>query len=362
MRQSIKSARNRCFGAPKAGAATGGRYTPPAMNRRAAITSIGRYLPPRVLDNEYFEQFVETNDVWIRTRTGIVTRHHAEKGVATSDLATAAARECLERRGLGAEEIDLIVVATITPDMLFPATACIVQANLGATRAWGFDLSAACSGFVYALCVGAQFIESGAHKRVLVIGAEIMSSVLDFQDRATCVLFGDGAGAILLEPTEADEGLVAFTHEVDGTGAGYLQMPAGGSLHPSSHETIDKRMHYVKQEGQTVFKYAVRKMAEASVAVVAKAGLRNDDIDLFIPHQANIRIIDAAQARLDLPDAKVVKNIAKYGNTTAATIPLGMYTALEEKRLRKGDNLLMTSVGAGFTVGAAIVRWSDLSL
>jgi 3-oxoacyl-[acyl-carrier-protein] synthase-3 len=332
------------------------------MNRRAAITSIGRYLPPRVLENKYFEQFFATNDEWIRTRTGIVTRHHAEKGVPTSDLAAEAARECLERRGIGADEIDLIVVATVTPDMMFPATACVVQAKIGASRAWGFDLSAACSGFVYALCAGAQFIESGAQKKVLVIGAEVMSSILDFQDRATCVLFGDGAGAVLLEPTEADEGLIAFTNEVDGEGACHLRMPAGGSLHPPTHETIDQRMHYVKQEGQAVFKYAVRKMAEASVAAVDKAGLRNHDIDLFIPHQANIRIIDAAQERLGLPDSKVVKNISKYGNTTAATIPLGMYTALEEKRLRKGDNLLMTSVGAGFTVGSAVLRWSDLSL
>lgn len=332
------------------------------MTRRAAITSIGRYLPPRVLENKYFEQFVATNDEWIRTRTGIVTRHHAEKGVPTSDLATAAARECLERRGVRADEIDLIVVATVTPDMIFPATACVVQAKLGATKAWGFDLSAACSGFVYALSVGAQFIESGAHQRVLVIGAEVMSSILDFQDRTTCVLFGDGAGAVLLEPTDADEGLIAFTHEVDGSGACHLQMPAGGSLHPPTHATIDNRMHYVRQEGQAVFKYAVRKMAEASVTAVDKAGLHNDDIDLFIPHQANIRIIDAAQARLGLPDSKVVKNISKYGNTTAATIPLGIYTALEEQRLKKGDNLLMTSVGAGFTVGSAVLRWSDLSL
>ena len=332
------------------------------MTRRAAITSIGRHLPPRVLDNKYFEQFVATNDEWIRTRTGIVTRHHADKGVATSDLAVAAARECLERRGVKAEEIDLIVVATVTPDMIFPATACLVQTKLGATRAWGFDLSAACSGFVYALAVGAQFIESGAHQKVLVIGAEVMSSILDFQDRTTCVLFGDGAGAVLLEPTEADEGLITFTNEVDGSGACHLQMPAGGSLHPPTHETIDQRLHYIKQEGQAVFKYAVRKMAEVSVAAVLKAGLRNEDVDVFIPHQANIRIIDAAQARLGLPESKVVKNIAKYGNTTAATIPLGMYTALEEKRLKKGDNLLMASVGAGFTVGAAIVRWSDLSL
>lgn len=339
-----------------------GRYTPPAMNRRAAITSIGRYLPPRVLDNKHFEQFVATSDEWIRTRTGIVTRHHAEKGVPTSDLATAAARECLERRGIGAAEIDLIVVATVTPDMIFPATACVVQAKLGASRAWGFDLSAACSGFVYALVVGAQFIESGAHKKVLVIGAEVMSSILDFEDRTTSVLFGDGAGAVLLEPTAEDEGLIAFTNEVDGEGACHLHMPAGGSLHPPSHETIDKRMHFVRQDGQVVFKYAVRKMAEASVAAVEKAGLRNEDVDLFIPHQANIRIIDAAQARLGLPDDKVVKNISKYGNTTAATIPLGIYTALEEKRLEKGDNLLMTSVGAGFTVGSALLRWSDLTL
>ncbi len=332
------------------------------MTRRAAITSIGRYLPPRVLDNKYFEQFAATNDEWIRTRTGIVTRHHAEKGVPTSDLATAAARECLERRGIGAEEIDLIVVATVTPDMIFPATACVVQTKLGASKAWGFDLSAACSGFVYALVVGAQFIESGAHKKVLVIGAEVMSSILDLEDRSTSVLFGDGAGAVLLEPTTEDEGLIAFTNEVDGEGACHLNMPGGGSLHPPSHETIDKRMHFVRQDGQIVFKYAVRKMAEASVAAVEKAGLTNEDIDLFIPHQANIRIIDAAQARLGLPDNKVVKNISKYGNTTAATIPLGIYTALEEKRLKKGDNLLMTSVGAGFTVGSAILRWSDLTL
>ena len=329
---------------------------------RAAITSIGRFLPARVLDNKYFEQFVATNDEWIRTRTGIVTRHHAEKGTPTSDLATEAARECLERRGISASEVDLIIVATVTPDMMFPATACVVQNKLGASKAWGFDLGAACSGFVYALSVGAQFIESGAHTKVLVIGAEVMSSILDFEDRATCVLFGDGAGASLLEPTEADEGVIAFAHEVDGSGVRHLHMPAGGSLHPPSHDTVSQRMHFVKQEGQAVFKYAVRKMAEVSLAAVTKAGLGNEDIDLFIPHQANIRIMDAAQARLGLPDAKVVKNIAKYGNTTAATIPLGIYTALEEKRLKKGANLLMASVGAGFTVGSILVRWSDLTL
>ncbi|MBK5255730.1 MAG: ketoacyl-ACP synthase III [Vicinamibacteria bacterium] len=332
------------------------------MPPRAAITSIGRYLPPRVLDNKYFEQFVATNDEWIRTRTGITTRHHAEKGVGSSELATPAARECLERRGLGPDEIDLIIVATVTPDMMFPATACLLQANLGATRAWAFDLSAACSGFVYALTVGAQFVESGAHKRVLVVGVDVMSSILDFQDRTTCILFGDGAGAVLLEPAEDGTGLLAFTHEVDGTGGAYLHMPAGGSLRPPSHETVDQKLHFIRQEGQAVFKYAVRKMAEASVLAVEKAGLQNKDIDLFIPHQANIRIIDAAQTRLGLPDSKVIKNIAKYGNTTAATIPLGIYTALEEKRLKKGDNLLMTAVGAGFTVGSAVLRWSTLTL
>ena len=336
-------------------------YSTALMTRRAAITSIGRSLPPRVLDNKHFEQFVATNDEWIRTRTGIVTRHHAEKGVGTSELATAAARECLERRGIGADDIDLIIVATITPDMMFPATACLVQASLGAAKAWGFDLSAACSGFVYALTVGAQFVERGAHQRVLVVGADVMSSILDFQDRTTSVLFGDGAGAVLLEPAEDDSGLLAFTHESDGSGGRHLHMPGGGSLHPASHETVDQRMHFVKQEGPPVFKYAVRKMAEASFLAVEKAGLRNEDIDLFIPHQANIRIIEAAQARLGLPDSKVVKNIAIYGNTTAATIPLGIYTALEENRLKKGDHLLMTAVGAGFTVGSAVLRWSTLT-
>ncbi len=331
------------------------------MPRLAAITSIGRYLPPRVLDNKHFEKLVATNDEWIRTRTGITTRHHAEKGVGCSTLASAAARECLERRGISAAEIDLIIVATVTPDMIFPVTACLVQNQIGASKAWGFDISAACSGFVYALTVGAQFIESGTAKKVLVIGADVMSSILDFQDRTTCILFGDGAGAVLLEPSEKGDGLLAYTHEVDGSGGAYLNMPAGGSLLPPSHETVDKRLHFIRQEGQAVFKYAVRKMAEASVQVVEKAGLKNEDVDLFIPHQANIRIIEAAQARLGLPDSKVVKNIAIYGNTTAATVPLGIYTALEEKRLKPGDNLVMTAVGAGFTVGSAVLRWSSLA-
>lgn len=329
---------------------------------RAAITSIGRYLPPNVLDNAHFEKLVATNDEWIRTRTGIATRHHAAPGTGASDLAVKAAQECLERRGLAASDVDLIIVATVTPDMVFPATACLVQTKIGATRAWGFDLSAACSGFVYALVTGAQFIESGSHRRVLVIGVDVMSSILDLEDRTTCVLFGDGAGAVLLEPSEDDSGCLAFANEVDGSGAMHLHMPAGGSLRPASHATVDARGHYVKQDGQFVFKYAVRKMAEASLSVIAKAGLRPEDIDLFVPHQANIRIIESAQARLGLPEDKIVKNIKRYGNTTAATIPLGIYSALEDKRLRKGHLLLMTSVGAGFTVGAVIVRWSSCSL
>jgi 3-oxoacyl-[acyl-carrier-protein] synthase-3 len=326
---------------------------------RAAITSIGRYLPPRRLDNAHFRQYVETNDEWIRTRTGIVTRHHADPGTGASDLALPAARECLERRGIGADEVDLIVVGTVTPDMIFPATACLVQTKLGASKAWGFDLSAACSGFVYSVLVGAQFIESGAHRRVLVIGVDVMSSILDFKDRTTCILFGDGAGAVLLEPETDGSGFLGFVNEVDGSGSQHLQMPAGGSVKPPSHATVDAREHFVRQDGQFVFKFAVRKMAEASVAAVEKAGLTPEGVDLFVPHQANIRIIDSAQARLGLPDAKVVKNIAQYGNTTAATIPLGIYTALEEKRLKPGHHLLMTSVGAGFTVGSAVVRWSS---
>ncbi len=327
---------------------------------RAAITSLGRYVPEKVLTNNDLATIVETSDEWIRTRTGIQRRHVAEPGTPTSELAVRAARECLERRGVSPAEIDLIIVATITPDMLFPATACIVQDKLKATRAWGFDMLAACSGFLYALTQGAQFIQSGAHRKVLVIGAEVMTSILNYKDRATCVLFGDGAGAALLEPASDGSGLIDFLHEVDGSGGCYLRMPGGGSLNPTTHATVDAAMHYVHQEGQHVFKYAVRKMAEASVHVLERNGLAADAADLFVAHQANIRIIDAAQQRLGLPDAKVVKNIHEYGNTTAATIPLALATALDERRLKAGDLVLMTSVGAGFTVGAALLRWTGV--
>jgi 3-oxoacyl-[acyl-carrier-protein] synthase-3 len=324
---------------------------------RARITSLGRYVPERVMTNADLEKIVDTSDEWIRTRTGIRQRHVAEPGTPTSELAVRAARECLERRGVSPAELDLIIVATVTPDMIFPATACIVQDKLKATRAWGFDISAACSGFVYALVQGAQFVATGAHKKVLVIGAEVMTSILNYKDRATCVLFGDGAGAVLLEPSDDDTGLLGFVHEVDGSGGCYLRMPAGGSALPASHATVDQGLHYVYQEGQHVFKYAVRKMADASVAVLEKVGLTADDVALLVPHQANVRIIDAAQQRLGLPDAKVVKNIDRYGNTTAATIPLALGTALDERRLAHGDVIVLAAVGAGFTVGAAALRW-----
>jgi 3-oxoacyl-[acyl-carrier-protein] synthase III len=304
---------------------------------------------------------VDTSDEWIRTRTGICERRYAEPGTPTSELALRAARECLERRGIGPEELDLIIVATVTPDMLFPATACVLQDKLGATRAWGFDISAACSGFLYALTMGAQFVQTGSHRKVLVVGADVMTSILDFQDRATCILFGDGAGAVLLEPSTEGDGILDFMHEVDGSGGTYLKMPAGGSQLPPSHDTVEKRLHYVHQEGAHVFKYAVRKFAEVSLQLLERNRVVTGDVDLFVAHQANVRIIDAARERLGLPEAKVVKNIHKYGNTTAATIPLALGCALDDERLKQGHLVLMASVGAGFTVGTALLRWSGLA-
>ena len=329
--------------------------------RRACITALGTYVPEKVLTNADLEQIVDTSDEWIRTRTGIERRHVVEPGTPASEIAVPAAREALRRRGIGPEEVDLIIVATVTPDMLFPATACIVQDKLGASRAWGFDVSAACSGFVYALTMGAQFIQTGAHRRVLVIGADVMTSILDYEDRSTCVLFGDGAGAVLLEPGEDGTGILDFNHEVDGSGACYLKMPAGGSQRPASRETVDERLHYVKQQGQHVFKYAVRKFAESAEQILLRNDFTGTDVDLFVAHQANIRIIEAAQHRMGLPDARVVKNIHEYGNTTAATIPLALGTALDEKRLKRGDLVLLTAVGAGFTAGSVLLRWSGVS-
>jgi 3-oxoacyl-[acyl-carrier-protein] synthase-3 len=330
----------------------------PHAFRRAKISALGTYVPPRVLTNADLEKMVETSDEWITSRVGIRERHILEKGKATSDMAVEAARRCLAQRGIGPTEIEAIIVATVTPDMLFPATACLVQDKLGAIGAWGFDLSAACSGFVYALQVGCKLVESGAHSKVLVIGADTMSSILDYTDRTTCVLFGDGAGAVLIEPAaEGETGMIDFVHEVDGSGGCSLHMPAGGSLNPPSHETIDKRMHYVHQDGQAVYKFAVRKMVETTTRVLDRNGVTPEDLSLFVPHQANRRIIDSSAERLGLPQEKVVINIDRYGNTTAATIPLAMNTALEENRLKKGDLVLIASVGAGFTVGAALLRW-----
>jgi len=329
--------------------------------QRVKISALGVYVPPRLLTNDDLSRMVDTNDEWIMSRVGIKERHIADKGVATSDLAAQAARCALAQRGIGADELDAIIVATVTPDMMFPATACLVQDKIGAKKVWGFDLQAGCSQFVYALQVGAQFVETGAHKKVMVIGADVMSSIIDYTDRATCVLFGDGAGAVILEPTsQADDslGLIDFMHEVDGSGGCSLYMPGGGSLHPSSHETVDKKMHVVHQDGQAVFKFAVRKMAESCVEILKRNNLTGDDIDLMIPHQANLRIIQATADRLKLPPEKVVINIDRYGNTTGATIPLAMHTAIEEGRLKKGSLVLLAAVGAGFTVGTTLLRWA----
>ena len=330
----------------------------PRNSVRAKISAVGTYVPPRLLTNADLEKMVATNDEWITERTGIRERHIVEKGVATSDLAAEAARRCLAKRGLEPSDLDTIIVATVTPDMLFPASACLVQEKLGAKGAWGFDLSAACSGFPYALQVGAKLVESGVHKRVMVIGADVMSSIIDYTDRTTCVIFGDGAGAVLIEPCEEGEvGLIDFWHEIDGSGAVSLNMPAGGSHLPASHETVDNKQHFVHQDGQAVYKFAVRKMAEAAETVLARNGIEGSDLNCFIPHQANKRIILSTAERLKMPLDRVVINIDRFGNTTAGTIPLAMNTALEEGRLKKGDLVLLASVGAGFTVGATLLRW-----
>ncbi len=326
---------------------------------RAKITSLGTYVPPRLLTNKDLERLVETSDEWIMQRVGIQERHIVEKGVATSDLAVEAAKCALMKRGIKPEEVEAIIIGTVTPDMFFPATACIVQDKLGAKAAWGFDLSAACSAFVYALQTGAQFINTGAHKKVLVIGADVMSSIIDYTDRATCVIFGDGAGAVLLEPAkEGEEGIIDFLHYVDGSGGCSLYMPGGGSLNPSTHETVDKKMHYVHQDGQAVFKYAVRNMADVCDRLLKRNHVDPKDIDCFIPHQANLRIMKATAERLGMrPEAPII-NIDRFGNTTAATIPLAMQTAIDEGKLKKGSLVLLASVGAGFTTGATLLRWA----
>lgn len=325
---------------------------------RAKISALGTYVPPRLLTNADLEKMVETSNDWIMERVGIRERHIVDKGVATSDLAVEAARRALAERGMDVGQVEAIIVGTVTPDMFFPSTACLVQHKLGGKGIWGFDVSAACSAFVYALQAGAQFIATGTHKRVLVIGADVMSSIIDYTDRATCVIFGDGAGAVLLEPADDSLGLIDFLHEVDGSGGCSLYMPGGGSLHPSSHETVEEKMHVVHQDGQAVFKYAVRKMGELCAKLLERNGLTAKDVDAFIPHQANKRIITATADRLGLAPEKVIINIERFGNTTAGTIPLAMETARQEGKLKKGNLVLLASVGAGFTAGASLLRWA----
>ncbi len=325
---------------------------------RAKITALGTYVPPRLLTNADLEKMVETSDQWIIERVGIRERHIVDKGVATSDLGVQAAKRALAERGIAPSDLEAIIVATVTPDMLFPCSACLVQHKLGAKRVWGFDLNAACSSFLYALQVGSRFIASGVHKKVMVIGADVMSSIIDYTDRATCVIFGDGAGAVILEPAEDSLGVIDFLHEVDGSGGCSLFMPGGGSLNPASHETVNQKMHYVHQDGQAVFKFAVRKMAELCEELLKRNGLTSDDIDVFVPHQANKRIITATADRLGMPIEKVIIDIDRYGNTTSATIPLAMNSARQQGKLNKGDLALLAAVGAGFTVGTALVRWA----
>jgi 3-oxoacyl-[acyl-carrier-protein] synthase-3 len=326
--------------------------------RRTKITAVGHFLPERRVTNKDFEKTLDTSDQWIFERTGIRERRFVEKGVATSDLAAEAARKILAQRRIDASELDLIIVATVTPDMIFPSAACLVQDKIGAKNAWAFDLSGACSGFIYALATGAQFIATGAHKKVLVLGADVMTSIVNPEDRTTVVLFGDGAGGALLEPGEPGEtGIMDFILKADGSGGQFLFMPGGGSLNPPTHETVDKKMHYVHQDGKNVFKYAVRGMADVSHEILIKNSIDPKDIKLYIPHQANLRIIQAAVDRMNLDPSRVAINIDRCANTTAATIPICMSEAFESKRIQRGDKVLLASFGAGFTWGSLLLSW-----
>jgi 3-oxoacyl-[acyl-carrier-protein] synthase-3 len=326
--------------------------------RRATITAVGHYAPEKVLTNAELEKMVDTTDEWNRTRTGIRERRILERG-ATSDLCVKAIEACLAHRRIDATEIEVIIVATVTPDMFFPATACIVQDKIGARKAWGFDLSAACSGFLYALTVGAQLVESGAYSKVLVVGGDKMSSIVDYTDRNTCILFGDAAGAVLLEPSEDPSyGLLDHRLYCDGSGGAYLYMKGGGSLFPPTHETVDRRMHYIYQDGKAVFKVAVIGMAEVAAEIMQRNNLKSEDIAWLVPHQANLRIIDATADRMGLDRSKVMINIDKYGNTTAATIPLCLSEWWQCGKLKRGQNIVLASFGAGYTWGAALMRWS----
>jgi len=328
---------------------------------RVKISALGCYVPPGVLTNKDLERMVDTNSEWIVERTGICERHIAAPEVATSDMGLEAARRALAAGGVEAAELDAILLCTVTPDMLFPSTACLIQDRLGAHHAWGFDLVAACSSFLYGLTVGASLVKSGLHKKVLVIGSDTMSRIIDYTDRGTCILFGDGAGAMLLEPAgESNDsvGFIDFIGEIDGSGGEFLCMPAGGSRIPASHESVEKRLHYVKQQGQQVFKYAVKKMYELCAEVLDRNGLKASDIGVLIPHQANRRIITGAAERLGLKPEQVLINIDRYGNTTSGTLPLATQDAIAQGRLKKGDLVMFAAVGAGYTAGASLWRWA----
>ena len=330
----------------------------PVVGRRAKITALGTYVPPDVLTNKDLEKIVETSDQWIMERTGIRERHVLAKGLGLSDMCAEAAKKCLAMRGIGPNELEVILVGTNTPDMIFPATACLVQHKIGASGCWGFDVLGGCSGFMFALQAAVKMVESGAYGKVLVCGADANTRMVDYSDRTTCVLFGDGGGAVLIEPAEEGEiGFIDSVNEIDGSGGVSLYLPGGGSLNPSTHETVDKKMHYIHQDGPAVFKFAVRKMAEATLKLLERNGLTGADLGCFIPHQANMRIITATAERLGMGRERVIINIEKYGNTSAGTIPLAMATAIEEGKLKKGDLVLLAAAGAGFTVGSALLRW-----
>jgi len=326
--------------------------------KTAAITAVGHYVPEKILTNKDFEKMVDTTDEWIVTRTGIRERHILENG-ASSDMGAKAVQAMLKNRGIGPEEIELIIVATVTPDMLFPPTACIIQEKIGAKNAWGFDLSAACSGFVFALVTAAQFVENGSYKKVVVVGTDKMSSITDYTDRNTCILFGDAAAAVLLEPSNDPKlGIIDHRLYCDGSGEKYLHMKGGGSLNPPTHETVDKKWHYIYQDGKAVFKVAVIGMAEVSVEIMERNNLKSADVDYLVPHQANLRIIDACRERMGLDPSKVMINIDRYGNTTAATIPLCLSEWWQAGKLKSGNTLVLSSFGAGYTWGAILLKWS----
>lgn len=331
-----------------------------ARTYRSIITGVEKFYPENVVTNADMEKLVDTSDEWIQTRTGISQRYRVAKGEASSDLATGAIQKLLKKTKTDPSEVDLIIVGTVTPDTLFPSTACRIQNKIGAKNAWGFDISAACSGFVFSLATGDQFIQSGKYKKVIVVGVDVMSSILDYTDRNTCVLFGDGCGAVLLEPESTDSELGILDHicHIDGSGGDLLYMPGGGSLNPTSIATVENKMHYVHQEGKQVFKFAVSEMANVCEEILEKNGLKPSDVDLFVPHQANLRIIESCQKKLNLTDDQVVININKYANTTAATIPTCLAQAVEDGRLTKGKLVLCASFGAGFTWGASLIRWS----